>query len=62
MEKLTPLNALASTSMVDFYQHLVRGGADGPREVALSRGFTALWEEVSVCWFSDIAIPVFRHQ
>jgi solute:Na+ symporter, SSS family len=42
------LNSLASTTVLDFYQPLMRGRADETRLLALSRWLTALWGVVLI--------------
>jgi solute:Na+ symporter, SSS family len=42
------LNALGSTTSVDFYKHLVRPEASDSHHVAASRWFTAMWGGIAV--------------
>jgi solute:Na+ symporter, SSS family len=46
--KAAELNALASTTTVDFYKFLVRRDADGAHYVAASKWFTVLWGLVAL--------------
>ena len=46
--KAGELNALGSTTTVDFYRHLLRRGASDAHYVAASRCFTALWGMVAI--------------
>ena len=42
------LNALGSTTTVDFYRHVFRPGADDVHSLAASKWFTALWGMVAI--------------
>jgi SSS family solute:Na+ symporter len=46
--KSAELNALASSTTVDFYRHLARPDASDAQSVAASRWFTALWGLVAI--------------
>ena len=46
--KAAELNALASTTTVDFYRFLVRRDADGAHYVAASKSFTVMWGLVAL--------------
>ena len=46
--KAAELNALGSTTTVDFYRHLVRRDADDAHYVAASRWFTAFWGLIAI--------------
>jgi SSS family transporter len=46
--KAAELNALGSTTTVDFYRHLVRSGAPDAHYVTASKAFTALWGLVAI--------------
>jgi Na+/proline symporter len=46
--KAAELNALASSTTVDFYRHLVRPDATDALSVAASRWFTALWGAAAI--------------
>jgi len=46
--KAGELNALGSTTTVDFYRHVVRRGAGDAHYVAASRWFTAFWGLVAI--------------
>ena len=46
--KAAELNALASTTTVDFYRHVVRREADDAHYVSASRWFTVMWGVVAV--------------
>ncbi len=48
--KAAELNALASTTTVDFYRFLVRPEADGAHYVAASKWFTVLWGLVALAF------------
>lgn len=48
--KAAELNALASTTTVDFYRFLVRPSADGAHYVAASKWFTVLWGLVALAF------------
>lgn len=48
--KAAELNALASTTTIDFYQHLVRGEATGRHYVSASKWFTVLWGLVALAF------------
>ncbi|HWW00759.1 MAG TPA: sodium:solute symporter [Candidatus Acidoferrum sp.] len=55
--KAAELNALASTSTVDFYRHLVRREATGAHYVAASKWFTIFWGLVALAFalFASLA-------
>jgi Na+/proline symporter len=46
--KSAELNALGSTSAIDFYRHLRRGGASDLRTIAASKWLTAAWGLVAI--------------
>ena len=46
--KAAELNALGSTTTVDFYRHLIRPEASDAHYVAASKWFTALWSLVAI--------------
>ncbi|HVU22492.1 MAG TPA: sodium:solute symporter [Opitutus sp.] len=46
--KSAELNALGSTTIIDFYRHVVRRDADDAHYVKASRWFTALWGLVAI--------------
>jgi len=48
--KSAELNALGSTTTVDFYRHLIRREATDAHYVAASRWFTALWGLVAIAF------------
>lgn len=55
--KAAELNALASTTTIDFYQHLVRPEASGAHYVAASKWFTIFWGLVALAFalFASLA-------
>jgi Na+/proline symporter len=48
--KATELNALASTTMVDVYRHIIRTDATDDHYLLASKGFTAMWGVVSIAF------------
>ena len=48
--KAGELNALGSTTTVDFYRHIFRRDADDPHYVRASKWFTALWGIVAIAF------------
>jgi Na+(H+)/acetate symporter ActP len=48
--KAAELNALGSTTTVDFYQHVVKRGAEDAHYVTASKWFTALWGLVALAF------------
>jgi SSS family transporter len=48
--KAAELNALASTTVIDVYRHLVRRHADDRHYVTASRCFIVLWGVVAICF------------
>jgi Na+/proline symporter len=55
--KAAELNALASTTTVDFYSHLIKRDASGPHYVAASKWFTLFWGLVALAFalFASLA-------
>jgi SSS family solute:Na+ symporter len=55
--KAGELNALGSTTTVDFYRHVVRRGAGDAHYVAASKWFTAFWGLVAIAFalFANLA-------
>jgi len=55
--KAGELNALGSTTTVDIYRHLARGGATDAHYVVMSKLFTALWGFVAIAFalFANLA-------
>jgi SSS family solute:Na+ symporter len=55
--KAAELNALASTSTIDFYQHLIRADATGRHYVTASKWFTVFWGLVALAFalFASLA-------
>ncbi|MCF3649610.1 sodium:solute symporter [Synoicihabitans lomoniglobus] len=44
------LNALGSTTMVDFYRHIWKPGADDAHSVTASKWFTAMWGAIAIAF------------
>ncbi|HEX3716623.1 MAG TPA: sodium:solute symporter [Verrucomicrobiae bacterium] len=48
--KAAELNALGSSTMVDFYRHLIKPGASDATCVVASKCFTAMWGLAAICF------------
>ncbi len=48
--KAAELNALGSSTTVDFYRHLMKPGATDAHYLAASRGFTVMWGLISIAF------------